>query len=102
MSSVITAIITLIEQLLPAITSAGNATLIDSILQALVGMMPFIIQEVQSLAAPVKNIIAALSANPATTADQLAQLQALDTQVDAAFEAAAAQTDADGKTTPTA
>jgi hypothetical protein len=42
----------------------------------------------------VKNIIAALQANPATTESQLAALQALDQQADAAFEAAAASTDA--------
>lgn len=94
MTAAITAILSLIEQLLPAILSAGNATLIDSILNALTGMLPFIIEEVQALVGPVKNIIAALSANPATTAAQLTQLQALDAQVDAAFESAAASTDA--------
>ena len=94
MNAAIAAIITLIEQLLPAITSAGNASVITSVLSALVQMLPFIIQEVQALITPVKNIIAALSANPATTADQLAQLQALDATVDAAFDAAAADTDA--------
>ena len=95
MTAAITAILALIEQLLPAILSASNASLITSIINALVGMLPFIIQEVEALAGPVKNIIAALSANPATTADQLTQLQALDVQVDAAFEAAAASTDAE-------
>jgi hypothetical protein len=42
----------------------------------------------------VKNIIAALSSNPAALPDQLSQLQKLDKQVDDAFEAAAADTDA--------
>ena len=93
MSAAIAAILNLIEQLLPAILSSTNVTLVDSIINALVGMLPFIIQEVQALATPVKNIIAALSANPATTAEQLAALQALDVQVDQAFEAAAADTD---------
>ena len=94
MNAAITAVIALIEQLLPAITSAGNASIIASVLNALVSMLPFIIQEVQALITPVKNIIAALSANPATTADQLATLQALDAQVDAAFNDAATDTDA--------
>lgn len=94
MTAAISAILALIEQLLPAITSAGNVSLIDSIITALTNMLPFIIDEVETLVTPVKNIIAALSANPATTASQLAQLQALDTQVDAAFEAAAGPTDA--------
>lgn len=94
MTAAITAILSLIEQLLPAILSASNASLISSIINALTGMLPFIIEEIQSLAGPVKNIIAALSANPATTQEQLTQLQALDAQVDAAFEAAATDTDA--------
>jgi hypothetical protein len=94
MTAAITAILGLIEQLLPAILSSANVSLVDSIISALTSMLPFIIQEVQALLPPVKNIIAALSANPATTADQLTQLQALDAQVDAAFEAAAGPTDA--------
>lgn len=94
MTAAISAILALIEQLIPLITSAGNVSLIDSVISALTSMLPFIIQEVEALVTPVKNIIAALSASPATTATQLAQLQALDVQVDAAFDAAAASTDA--------
>lgn len=93
MSIAISALLSLIEQLIPLITSAANATLIDSIINTLEGFLPFIIQEIAVLATPVKNIIAALSANPATTAAQLTALQALDTQVDVAFDAAAAATD---------
>jgi hypothetical protein len=93
-ASVITAILSMIQGLLPAITSSANANMIDSIITALSEMVPFIINEIQSLVGPVQNIIAALSANPATTAAQLAQLQALDVQLDAAFDAAAADTDA--------
>jgi hypothetical protein len=94
MSAAITAVLALIEQLLPMLTSSANVTLIDGIIEALTKMLPFIIQEVEALVTPVKNIIAALSATPATTAAQLTQLQALDKQVDDAFDAAAAATDA--------
>lgn len=100
MSILITSILSMIEALLPAITSSANATLIGSIITALTNMLPFIITEVESLVGPVKNIIAALSANPATTAAQLATLQTLDKQVDDAFDAAAASTDADGAAPP--
>lgn len=96
MSLAIQAVLAMIGQLMPLITSSANAAMITSIINALTNMLPFIIQEVEALVVPVKNIIAALSANPATEADQLAQLQALDKQVDDAFEAIAAQTDADG------
>jgi hypothetical protein len=95
MSAIVTAVLAMVEQFLPMLgTSAATAALIDSIINALTSMLPFIIQEVQALAVPVKNIIAALSASPATTAAQLATLQSLDAQVDAAFDAAAADTDA--------
>jgi hypothetical protein len=94
MSVVITSVLAMIESLLPAITSGGNVAIVDGVINALTAMLPFIIQEVEALVTPVKNIIAALSANPATTAAQLAQLQALDAQVDTAFDAAAADTDA--------
>jgi hypothetical protein len=95
MTAVISAVLAMIEQLLPAVLSTAEASTITSIINALIQMMPFIIQEVQALVTPVKNIIAALSANAATTADQLATLQQLDAQVDTAFEAIATQVDPD-------
>jgi hypothetical protein len=92
----IQALLGMLEELLPLITSGANATMIDSIIGALTQALPFIINEVSSLYQPVKNIIAALGATPATTVAQATQLQTLDAQVDAAFEAAAASTDAQG------
>jgi len=94
MTDIIASVVAMIEALLPSITSTANAALIGSILNALSGMLPFIVQEIESLYQPVKNIINALSANPAALADQLATLQELDAQVDAAFEDAAKDTDA--------
>lgn len=95
MTLALQAVMAMISQFLPLITSSANAAVIDSIITALTNMLPFIIQEVESLYQPVKNIIAALSATPATTAAQAATLSTLDIQVDAAFEAIAAQTDTD-------
>ena len=86
----------MISELIPLLTSTANASLINSIISTLTSFLPYIIQEVESLYTPVKNIIAALSATPATNATQAAQLATLDAQVDAAFEAAAAATDAEG------
>jgi len=94
MTAALTAVLALIEQILPLLGSS-QATLIASIIDALTKWLPLIIQEVSALYTPVKNIIAALSANAATTADQLATLQQLDAQVDTAFEAAAAAVDPD-------
>lgn len=94
MTLAIQGLLALIEQLLPLLTSAANATLVDGIISTLSGFLPFILTEISSLYQPVKNIIAALSATPATNAAQAAQLATLNSQVDAAFEAAAADTDA--------
>jgi hypothetical protein len=87
-------ILTLLQQLLPLITTSGNAAVIGNVITALTNILPLVVSEVETLIPPIKNIIAALSASPATTAEQLATLQALDAQADAAFEAAAAATDA--------
>ena len=100
MTLAITTLLSLIGNLVPLLTSSANASLVASIIATLERFLPFIVDEIASLYQPVKNIIAALSATPATDAAQLAQLQALDQQVDAAFEAVAAQTDAD-EATPT-
>ena len=94
MTIAIQALLGLITNLIPLLTSSANASLIDSIIKTLTEFIPFIVDEISALYTPVKNIIAALSATPATNAAQLAQLQVLDQQVDAAFEAAAVSTDA--------
>ncbi len=96
MTLAITTLLSLISGIIPLLTSTANASLITSIIATLEQFLPFIINEISALYQPVKNIIAALSATPATNAAQLAQLQLLDQQVDTAFEAIAAQTDADG------
>ena len=94
MSAAFTAILALIQQLLPVL-GGSDATLIASIINVLEKWVPLFITGVEELYQPVKNIIAALSANPATTADQLVTLQSLDAQVDAAFESIAVQVDPD-------
>lgn len=86
MSGIITALLALLDELLPSITSS---TTVQKALDALTQIVPFLIQEYQDLLPEVKAIMAALSANPAATADQLTALSTLDAQVDAAFEAAA-------------
>lgn len=93
MTIAIHALLSLIQQLLPLLGVGGNAVLIDGIITAIEQFLPFIVQEISSLYEPVKNILAALSATPAANAAQLEKLQVLDKATDAAFEAAAADTD---------
>jgi len=89
----------MIAALLALLTSVagitGEASVIAQIVSTLVSLVPTLVQEYKDLVGPVRNIIAALSANPATTADQLATLQALDAKVDADFEAAASAAQAE-------
>jgi len=87
MSTIVTAVIALIEAILPNITVSA---VVEKIIETLITLLPAVIHEAQDLAPAVKNIIAALSSNPAATPDQITQLQALDAQVDAAFDQAAA------------
>ncbi len=97
MTAVITTVLGLIETyLLPLVASSSDVTLITQIITTLEGLLPVIAGSIGPFYQSVKNIIAALSANPATMPDQLAALQALDKTADDAFEAAASDTDAEG------
>lgn len=91
----VTSILGLIGQILPLIGVGGSsAAMITSIISTISGVLPLVSNEIALVAPAIKNIISALSENPATTQEQLDQLKALDAQVDAAFEDAAKDTDA--------
>ncbi len=79
--------LTVIADLAPLATDSSKIAGIISMLETWV---PVIIKEATDLIQPVKNIIAALQGSASITADQLAALQALDAQCDAAFDAALA------------
>lgn len=87
-------LLTLIQGLLPELDAAGSGAasavnIINQILAALITIVPIIAQNAANFLTPVKNIIAALQSSGSVTPDQIAQLQALDAQCDAAFDAAA-------------
>lgn len=92
MSAILTTILALIEQLVPASTSAA---LIEKIIAVLIQLIPVIVKEYQDLLPIVQGIITALKSNPSTTAQQLATLQEMEVQYDADFEAAAAAAQAE-------
>ena len=92
MTSIITLLLTLIGHLLPAVGVSTPA--IGSIVNALVAIVPALIQEATDMVPIVRNIIAALKNNPATTDAQLVVLSDLDAQCDAAFEDALAKSQA--------
>ena len=90
MQALITTILALIEEFLPAITGGGAATTtIVKVVTALEQIVPLIIQEASDLAPMVQNIIAAVKGSGVLTADQIAALEAQEAALDAAFDAAA-------------
>jgi hypothetical protein len=85
--SAITILLTALAQIASV---TGEASTIASIVSTLEQIIAAGIEEVETVAPMIKNIIAALQSNTAVTADQMTQLSTLDASTDAAFEAAAA------------
>ncbi len=95
-ADIVLGVLAIIQQILPLLNNSGTSTkAITTIVTQLEKWLPLIIQEIGVLYGPVENIIVALSANPATLAEQQATLAAIDAQVDTAFEAAAKDVDPD-------
>jgi hypothetical protein len=88
MSALLTAVLAILQAVAPSLSSSAT---VQTVINALIQILPALVKEAQDLVPMIKNIIAALSANPASTTDQLATLKALDQITDAAFEAAAAK-----------
>lgn len=95
MNAALTAIVTLLQQLLPLVAGGGNTGLIGTIINVLAKGLPLIVTEVETLYDPVKNIIAALQSTTGVTPEQVATLKQLDAKADAAFEAATVGLDPD-------
>lgn len=85
MSAIIPVLLSILGQIAPG----ANTVLIADIIQALVQIVPVLVQEYKDLAPIVAGIIDTLRGNTAITPEQLAALDVLDTQTDAAFDAAA-------------
>lgn len=85
----IVAALELLTRLLPILRFFDGSDLSEAMVRLLNEIIPVAIKEANDLDAPIKAIIAALSAHPATTKVQLATLRALEAKVDAAFDAAA-------------
>jgi hypothetical protein len=83
--TILTTVLGLLAQIVPGLANPAVQQIID----ALVALLPVLIQEYVALVPMVKNVIAALQSNANITPDQLSALQQLDAQCDAAFDAAA-------------
>lgn len=90
MSALVTIILTALQAVEALLGATGLASgTIDKVIALLVEIIPLVEKEAETVIPYIKNIIAALQGNAATTADQLSQLAALDAAADQAFEAAA-------------
>ena len=96
MNAAFTAILALLQQLLPLIT-AGSASsgVVGTVVNVLTTWLPLVETLTENLYTPVKNIIAALQSSGALTDQQIADLKAMDAKIDADFEAASAGLDPD-------
>ena len=87
MSPFLLAFINIVTEVLPLLASLAPASIakiiaeLEAAIPAIEGTAPNVIQAIQ-------NIVSNLSANPATTADQMTSLQALDAKLTAAWNAA--------------
>lgn len=96
MTEAILAVLSIIEQFIPLLgTSSATVTMIDNIVNALVQLLPYIVDEVSTVYTAVKNIISLLQNSGQMTADQVTALQTLDAQVDAGWAAVQAKIDPD-------
>ena len=86
MSAIVSSILAVLASVLPLVQTSAS---VAKVIEALIQILPIAVQVAQDLVTPIKNIIDTLKQNPATNAEQLATLKALDEKVDAEFEAAA-------------
>lgn len=96
MNTAFTAILALLQQLLPLI-SAGSASsgVVATIVNVLKTWLPLITTEITALYEPLKNIITVLQGSGAVTPEQISDLKVMDAKIDADFEAASAGLDPD-------
>ncbi len=94
MNAILTSLLTLVGNLVPAI--GGTTSTVGMIIETLTEVVPLVVKEYQDVAPLIKNIIAALKGGEVTQ-DQLDQLDALEAQIDAAFDAAWAKAQEEDK-----
>ena len=92
--TVVGSVLSLITQVLPLV-GVKNSDAIGSIVKTLTDIAPLAISQIGATYTGVKNIIDAVGSHPATTAEQLAALDAFDKQADDAWDAVESKLDPD-------
>ncbi|SCB30164.1 hypothetical protein [Rhizobium lusitanum] len=79
-------LLTALNAFLAVIPSISSSTALNKVVAAILSFEPIITQFYAEVKPVIENIIAAVSANPSSTATQLAALKALDLTTDKAFD----------------
>lgn len=87
MLSAITLILTMVQKILPIVTTSSQ---VQNIIDVIVALIPVLIQEYQALLPIVQNIIAVLQQSGDITDEQITTLQNASAAIDAHFDATAA------------
>lgn len=94
--SIINGVLGLAGAIIPLIpNSAAGSSSIGKVIETITSLAPLVTDQVGTIYTGIKNITASIGSHPATTADQLAALQAFDKQVDDAWDAIKGQFDPD-------
>jgi hypothetical protein len=92
MSTLVTIILAALQAVEALLDETGfGSNSVNKVISLLIQIIPLVSEEASTVIPYIKNIIAALKNDPATTQDQLSQLDSLDQAADQAFEAAATE-----------
>lgn len=87
MLNAVTLVLSIVQKLLPTITSSAT---IQTVIDAIIALIPIVIQEYNSLLPIVQNVIAVLQQRDDITDDQITTLETASAAIDAHFDATAA------------
>lgn len=90
MNVIVSAVLAMIEELLPLL---DNSSVVAKVLTALEAIVPLVIKEYHDLVPLTKNIIGALQSNDAVSNDDWERLETMEQSIDSEFEAAANKAD---------
>lgn len=98
LEAIVASTLALLSDIAPGLAAASS---IAKVIDALVALIPAVIQYAKDLYPTIKNVIATLRGNAAITSEQMDQLDAIEAKADADFDAAVAAAEAEDKAAST-
>lgn len=93
---VVNTVVDLVQKFLPLVHKDDSGA-IDKIIDTVQALSPLVVDQIGDTYTGIKNIIDSVGEHPATTAEQIAALDAFSQKVDAAWDAVAAKFDPDAQ-----